>query len=104
MLFRSLLTDYARRIGACAIVRGLRSASDFDYEQQVAAAYRHLAPEITTFFLAADPQYAHLSSSMLKQIAMFGGDVSGMTLPAIVTELRAKAAASTMRNHKEDAP
>jgi len=88
--YDGLLTDYAHSIGACAIVRGLRSPSDFDYEQQVAAAYRHLAPEITTFFLPADPQFAHLSSSMLKQIALLGGDISGMAPPAIVAEVLAK--------------
>jgi pantetheine-phosphate adenylyltransferase len=74
--FDSLLVDYARRIDASVIVRGLRAAGDFEYEFQMAMMNRSMAPDIETVFLVASSDYMFVSSSLVKQIAEAGGDVS----------------------------
>ncbi|MDH7568067.1 MAG: pantetheine-phosphate adenylyltransferase [Armatimonadota bacterium] len=71
-----LLVDFAREIGAKVIVKGLRAVSDFEFEFQMAQANRKLNPEVETVFLTTASQYSFLSSSMVKQIAELGGDVS----------------------------
>ncbi|MBR6044679.1 MAG: pantetheine-phosphate adenylyltransferase [Ruminococcus sp.] len=72
-----LLADYLERTNACAIVKGLRAVSDFEYEFQMALANKQLCPTAETVFLTTAPQNLYLSSSMVKQIAGFGGDISG---------------------------
>ncbi|MGV8871647.1 MAG: pantetheine-phosphate adenylyltransferase [Rhodococcus sp. (in: high G+C Gram-positive bacteria)] len=79
-----LLVDYARQEGFSAIVKGLRSANDFDYELQMAQMNRTLTG-VDTVFLPANPAHSFLSSSLIKEVATFGGDVTGM-LPAFVQE------------------
>tara|TARA_R110002126_G_scaffold11114_20_gene50484 strand:+ start:1436 stop:1939 length:504 start_codon:yes stop_codon:yes gene_type:complete len=78
-----LLVDGARAHGATAIVRGVRSVTDLDYERGMAHTNRDLAPEIETVFLLPAPQLAHVSSSLVRQIASLGGDVSAF-VPAPV--------------------
>jgi pantetheine-phosphate adenylyltransferase len=75
--FYGLLVDFAREHGAEAIVKGLRAVSDFDYELQMAQMNQKLTG-IDTFFLSTAPQHSFLSSSLVKEVARFGGDVSGM--------------------------
>ena len=75
--FKGLLVDFAREHGADAIVKGLRAVSDFDYELQMAQMNQRLSG-IDTFFLSTSPQYSFLSSSLVREVARFGGDVSGM--------------------------
>ncbi len=75
--FKGLLVDFAREHGANAIVKGLRAVSDFDYELQMAQMNQRLSG-IDTFFLSTSPQYSFLSSSLVREVARFGGDVSGM--------------------------
>ena len=82
--FKGLLVEFARDHGATAIVKGLRAVSDFDYELQMAQMNQSLSG-IDTFFLSTSPQYSFLSSSLVKDVARFGGDVSAM-VPSIVTE------------------
>ncbi|MDD5594092.1 MAG: pantetheine-phosphate adenylyltransferase [Candidatus Margulisbacteria bacterium] len=82
--FDGLLVEYVRQKKACAVVRGLRAVSDFDYEFQMALTNRRMAPEIETVFLMTDYRYSYLSSSFVKQIAGLGGDVSGL-VPGPVT-------------------
>jgi len=77
-MFDGLLTDFATRRGACAIVRGIRNTVDFDYELQMAGMNRHLAPTIDTVFLATSTQYAHISSSLVRDIVTFGGSLQGL--------------------------
>jgi len=76
-LFTGLLVDFARDQGAMAIVKGLRAISDFDYELQMAQMNQQLSG-IDTFFISTSPQYSFLSSSLVREVARFGGDVSTM--------------------------
>jgi pantetheine-phosphate adenylyltransferase len=75
--FKGLLVDFAKEHGAQAIVKGLRAVSDFDYELQMAQMNQQLSG-IDTFFLSTSPQYSFLSSSLVREVARFGGDVSAM--------------------------
>ena len=74
--FEGLLVDYAEAKKACAIIRGLRAVSDFDYEFQMALTNAQMKPEIETVFLMTGYKYSYLSSSLVLQIAKLGGDVS----------------------------
>ena len=76
--FDGLLADYMRAHGACAIVKGLRAVSDFEYEFQMALANKELYGGAETVFLTTSAQYMYLSSSMVKQIAAFGGDIRAL--------------------------
>lgn len=82
--FDTLTIELARQKGATAILRGLRAISDFEYEFQLASLNRHLAPEIETVFLTPAEQYSYISSSMVREIARMGGDVSNL-VPDVVT-------------------
>ena len=79
-----LLANYVKRVGACAIVKGLRAVSDFEYEFQMAMANKKLYPKAETVFLTTSHQNLYLSSSLVKQIASFGGDISNFVPAAIV--------------------
>lgn len=83
--FRGLLVDYAKKRDACAIVRGLRAVSDFEYEFQMALMNRRLNRDIQTFFLMTGLRWIFTSSSIIKEAAQFGGNVEGM-VPAIVNQ------------------
>lgn len=74
--FDSLLVDYAHERGAAVLLRGLRAVSDFDYEFQLAGMNRRLAPDIETLFLTPAEQYAYISSSLVREVASLGGNVS----------------------------
>ena len=74
--FDGLLVDFARTAGAQAIIRGLRAVSDFEYEFQLASMNRQLAPDLESIFLTPAKEYAFVSSSLVKEVAMLGGDVS----------------------------
>ena len=85
--FSGLLADYVKQNGISAIVKGIRSSSDFAYEFQMALANRSLAPNAETVFITADPQNMYVSSSLIRQIAGFGGDVSDFVPKNIVLEI-----------------
>jgi len=85
--FDGLTVDFARRLDAAFIVRGLRAVSDFESELQMAHTNRKLAPEVDTLFLMTSLEHAYLSSSLVKEIAAFGGDVSAMVPAAAVRRL-----------------
>lgn len=85
--FKGLLVDYAKEQGAAAIVKGLRALSDFDYELQMAQMNERLSG-IDTFFISTSPQYSFLSSSLVREVARFGGDVTNMVPPAVAKRLR----------------
>ena len=94
--FDGLLVDFARETGARVNVRGLRAVSDFEYEYQMALMNRHLLPELETVFMAPSLDTTYISSSMVREVARFGGDVSGLVHPHVVQALherfgRAKA-------------
>jgi pantetheine-phosphate adenylyltransferase len=86
--FDVLLVDYARRVGAKAIVKGLRAISDFEYELEMNQLNRHLADDIESVYLMASPQYSFLSSSGVKEIATFGGDVSALVPDEVARRLK----------------
>ena len=88
--FKGLLVDYARDHGASAIVKGLRAVSDFDYELQMAQMNQRLA-DIDTFFVSTSPQYSFLSSSLVKEVARFGGDVASMVPKSVAVRLAERA-------------
>jgi pantetheine-phosphate adenylyltransferase len=88
--FSGLLVDYCRRQGIPVVVKGLRAVGDFEYELQMAQMNRELAG-IETLFVPTAPQVGHLSSSLVKQIARFGGDVSSLVPKAVNDRLVAKA-------------
>jgi pantetheine-phosphate adenylyltransferase len=83
--FDGLTVDYARRCGAGVILRGLRALSDFEFELQIAHTNKSLAPAVETFFLATAVHHSFLSSSVVKEVARFGGDVRHM-VPAVVAD------------------
>jgi len=86
--FDVLIVDYARAIGAKAIVKGLRAISDFEYELEMNQLNRHLATDIESVYLMASPQYSFLSSSGVKEIATFGGDISDLVPEAVARRLK----------------
>lgn len=86
--FDGLLVDYLRGLGDCAIVKGLRAMSDFEYEFQMALANKKLYDGAETIFLAAGAEHMYLSSSLVKQIAHFGGDISGFVPDSILHEIQ----------------
>ena len=89
--FKGLLVEFAKEHGATSIVKGLRAVSDFDYELQMAQMNQRLSG-IDTFFLSTSPQYSFLSSSLVKEVAKFGGDVSTMVPPIVADRLRERYA------------
>lgn len=86
--FNTLLIDCAREQHADTILRGLRAVSDFEYEFQLAAMNRHLDPGIETTFLTPAESYAFLSSTLIKEVASLGGDVSNFVPPQVMTALQ----------------
>ena len=87
--FTGLLVNYAREKGAKAIVKGLRAVSDFEYEFQQALTNKVLNPEIETVYLNTSSDYMYLSSSIVKQVCMFGGGISEFIPPIIADEVEA---------------
>ena len=85
--FDGLTVDFCHRIGAGIIVRGLRTISDFETEMQLAHNNRRLAPDVDTVFFVTAVEHGYVSSSLVKEIASFGGDVSGMIPPSAVNAL-----------------
>jgi len=90
--FASLLMDFVHAQSAQAILRGLRAASDFEYEFQMAGMNRNLYPDVETLFLTPDEKYMFVSATIVREIARFGGDVSKFVHPHVAERLRRKAA------------
>lgn len=88
--FSGLLMDYAASVKASAIIRGLRAVSDFEYEMQITSMNRLLNPEIETFFIMTRNQYSFLSSSIVKEVAKYGGDIGKLVPQHVEKALRAK--------------
>jgi pantetheine-phosphate adenylyltransferase len=86
--FGGLLVDFAREQKADAIIRGLRALSDFEFEFNMALMNRHLQPAIETIFVMPNEQFSYTSSSLIKQVAKFGGDVGHFVPPNIVAALK----------------
>ncbi len=85
--YEGLTVAYAAAKGACAMVRGLRSGADFDSEWQLAQVNRTICPDLETVFLPSRPEHAHVSSSAVREMALFGADWHSLVPPAIVTQV-----------------
>ena len=97
--FTGLLVDYAERIGAQVLIRGLRAVSDFEYEFQMTMMNRHLKPKIETVFMMAGEQYFYTSSRLVKEVATFGGDVRNL-VPDFVMDRFAQRIAKKAREKR----
>jgi pantetheine-phosphate adenylyltransferase len=90
--FDTLLIDFARKVGAAMIVRGLRAVTDFDYEFQMAGMNYRMAPDIETVFLMASETHQFIASRLVKEVAMLGGDITsfvpGLTLDRVMRRIR----------------
>ncbi|MES2831881.1 MAG: pantetheine-phosphate adenylyltransferase [Pseudomonadota bacterium] len=91
--FSGLLKDFVRRHDARVIVRGLRAVSDFEYEFQMAGMNRYLLPDVETLFLTPSDQYQFISGTIVREIAILGGDVSKFVFPSVEAWLKQKIAA-----------
>jgi pantetheine-phosphate adenylyltransferase len=87
--FDGLVVDFVKAQGASVIVRGLRSVTDYDYEAQMAGMNRHLAPQVDTVFLHTSANVQHISSTLVREIAKLGGDVSGLLSSPVLAGLKA---------------
>ena len=88
--FQGLLADYCRRRGATVVIRGLRALADFEYEFQSAHMNRRLAPDVETLFLMTSEESFYVSSSLVKEVALMGGDVSGLVPAGVAAALTEK--------------
>ena len=88
--FHSLLASFVHEVGAGVVLRGLRAVSDFEYEFQLASMNRHLIPDVETLFLTPSEQHSFISSTLVREIARLGGDVSGFVHPAVAAALSAR--------------
>jgi pantetheine-phosphate adenylyltransferase len=91
--FEGLLVDFAKRVDAHLIIRGLRAVSDFEYEYQMALMNRHLSPGLETVFMVPSLDTTYISASLVREVARFGGDVSGQVHPIIAKALAERFAA-----------
>jgi pantetheine-phosphate adenylyltransferase len=90
MVFEGLLVDFVTKVGARAIIRGLRAVSDFEYEFQMALMNRKLREEVETVFLMPHEAYSYISSRLIKEVAGYGGSVTGLVPPGVEKRLTAK--------------
>jgi pantetheine-phosphate adenylyltransferase len=90
MVFEGLLVDFVTKVGATAIIRGLRAVSDFEYEFQMALMNRKLREEVETVFLMPHEAYSYISSRLIKEVAGYGGSVTGLVPPGVEKRLAAK--------------
>ncbi|HVN92908.1 MAG TPA: pantetheine-phosphate adenylyltransferase [Terracidiphilus sp.] len=88
--FEGLMVDFAKRVGASAVLRGIRAISDYEHEFQMALMNRRLAPDVETVFLQPAGRYSFVSSRMVKEVFSFGGDISGLVPTNVVKKLRAR--------------
>jgi pantetheine-phosphate adenylyltransferase len=90
--FDGLLVDHARSLGISLVIKGLRAVSDFEYELQMAQMNSRLAPDLDTMFVTATPEWAFLSSSLVKEVARYGGPVDGLVPKDVAEALEKKVA------------
>jgi pantetheine-phosphate adenylyltransferase, bacterial len=88
--FSGLTVEFARKVRATAIVRGIRAVSDYEYELKMALMNRRLAPEVETVFLLASEEFSYVSSNLMKQVFMLGGRIEGLVPPLVEAKMRGK--------------
>lgn len=86
--FNGLLVDFASEVGATLLIRGLRAVSDFEYEFQMALMNRHLSPKLETIYMVPSLEMTYISSSIVREVARYGGDVNGLVPPGVEKALR----------------
>ena len=94
--FEGLVAEYARSVGAIALIRGLRAVTDFEYEFQMSLTNKKINDELETVFLTTNSEYMYLSSSVVKEIAKFGGDISDFVPEAVLSNIEKR-----IKNRKE---
>ena len=99
--FGGMTVDFARECGANALVRGLRAITDFEYELQIAQLNRVMDPDIDTVFLTTNLKYAYLSSSSVKEVAAYGGDISHFVTPYVENEIHNKLKDRSRERNRE---
>ena len=99
--FGDMTVDFARECGANALVRGLRAITDFEYELQIAQLNRVMDPDIDTVFLTTNLKYAYLSSSSVKEVAAYGGDISHFVTPYVENEVHNKLKDRSRERNRE---
>ena len=99
--FGGMTVDFARECGANALVRGLRAITDFEYELQIAQLNRVMDPDIDTVFLTTNLKYAYLSSSSVKEVAAYGGDISHFVTPYVENEVHYKLKDRSRERNRE---
>ena len=87
-----LIVDFARQNSVTVLVRGVRGVGDYEYEKQMAVMNRHLAPEVDTVFMAPSPEFAHISSTLVREIAFLNGKITGLVPPVVAAALDKKTA------------
>jgi pantetheine-phosphate adenylyltransferase len=100
-IWEGLIVDFADRIGVHVILRGVRALADFEYEFELSQMNRSLNPKIETIFMPTDQKYSILRSSAIKEVAQFGGDVSGMVPPIVAKALREKLGIPAVKTQRE---
>jgi pantetheine-phosphate adenylyltransferase len=95
--FSGLLVDFAREVKAQLLIRGLRAVSDFEYEYQMALMNRHLSPGLETVFMVPSLDTTYISASLVREVALFGGEIGDLVHPAVAAALHEKSAARTQR-------
>ncbi len=90
--FRGLLVEFAREVGAKLLIRGLRAVSDFEYEYQMALMNRHLSPALETVYMVPSLDTTYISSSLVREVARYGGDVADLVHPVVADALRERFA------------
>ncbi|RKO63866.1 pantetheine-phosphate adenylyltransferase [Caldibacillus debilis] len=88
--YNGLLVDYAKKVNAQVILRGLRAVSDFEYEMRITAMNKKLNEEVDTFFIMTKKEYSFLSSSIVKEVAKYNGDISDLVPPSVERALKEK--------------
>ena len=88
--FEGLLVDFANRMEADMLVRGLRAITDFEYELQIAQTNHKLSPSVETIFLTTSLEYSYLSSTIVKEVAVFGGDISQFVPEIVIDRIQEK--------------
>lgn len=97
--FSGLVVDFARAAGAQIVLRGLRAVADFEYEYQMALMNRHLAPALETMFMVPSLEVSYVSSSLVREVARFGGDIDALVHPAVARALREKYRTSSFTSN-----
>jgi pantetheine-phosphate adenylyltransferase len=101
MIFKGLLVDFAREMGAVALIRGIRAVSDFEYEFQMALMNRKLSPHLETVYLMPSEEYTYLNSTLVKEIAMLGGQLNCFLPDPVLKALTDKISEKTSRDQQE---